>query len=432
MRLRTMFGTLAVMLVIAGVWMAVVADRIDSVMFYFAEGFIALAFAFVVYFYVKVIRSINAVVNGMDLLNEQDFSSKLARVGQSDTDRIIEVFNRMMSKLKTERLYQQEQNYFLDLIIKNSPMGVIILDLTNKVMAVNASAVRFLGVTKENNIYDLSLDKVPSPLAVRLNELKPGKAETIRVGNAMIYRCTLLSFADRGFHHPFILIESLTEEVMKAEKKAYEKVIRMIAHEVNNTIAGVTSSLDSLGDVLGEMEKTEDLQDVMRVCVERCYGLSNFITRFAGVIKIPDPILREENLNDCVSRCKKVMENLCNERNITLETNLYPESIPVAMDISLIEQVLVNIIKNSAESIGENGKIFITTNTTPAPMVEIADNGKGIDNETAGKLFTPFFSTKPNGQGLGLIFIREVLMKHDCRFSLLTGKDGITRFTISF
>ena len=101
------------------------------------------------------------------------------------------------------------------------------------------------------------------------------------------------------------------------------------------------------------------------------------------------------------------------------------------IDTTLFEQVLVNIIKNSAESIVNDGEISISTNSNP-PRLIIADNGKGIPSDTADKLFTPFFSTKPNGEGLGLIFIREVLLKHNCNFSLYTYDDGITRFTISF
>ena len=100
------------------------------------------------------------------------------------------------------------------------------------------------------------------------------------------------------------------------------------------------------------------------------------------------------------------------------------------MDSALFEQVLVNIIKNAAESIGTGGTITIRT-SSPA-RIEVVDNGPGITKETEAKLFSPFFSTKPNGQGIGLIFIREVLMRHGCSFSLRTYADGLTRFRILF
>lgn len=93
---------------------------------------------------------------------------------------------------------------------------------------------------------------------------------------------------------------------MKAEKKAYEKVIRMIAHEVNNTTAGITSTLDTVGQALSESEGMEDICEVMQVCTERCFSMSRFITRFADVVKIPEPNLAPVNLNDLVFSCKRI------------------------------------------------------------------------------------------------------------------------------
>ena len=91
----------------------------------------------------------------------------------------------------------------------------------------------------------------------------------------------------------------------------------------------------------------------------------------------------------------------------------------------------MNIFKNAVESIGQEGTVYIRT-SAGSPVLEVADTGRGIDKETASKLFSPFFSTKPNGQGIGLMLVREVLMKHHCTFSLRTGDDGLTRFTIHF
>jgi signal transduction histidine kinase len=205
----------------------------------------------------------------------------------------------------------------------------------------------------------------------------------------------------------------------------------MIAHEVNNSVAGITSTLDTVNDVLQSMEDTEDLCDVMKVCIERSYSMSRFITNFANVVKIPEPQLEEAKLNNRVVACKTFMENICLSKDIKLTMDLCEENPTVLLDISLFEQVLINIIKNSAESIEANGHISIRTSASPL-MLEIGDTGAGISKEVEAKLFTPFFSTKPNGQGIGLIFIREVLMKHGCTFSLRTYPDGITRFRICF
>lgn len=431
MKLKTLFFLLALLLL--GAWGILFFFTLKErgTLVYVGEAVITLSLIVLVYFYRKVVQPLNSIANGMDLLREQDFSSRLAPVRQAEADRIVDMFNRMMDQLKNERLRLREQNHFLDLLINVSPMGVVILDFDGKISMLNAAALRFLGYTAADELAGKSFQDLDAPLAGEIARLPKDTVETIRLSDAMIYRCSRLSFIDRGFAHPFVLIESLTTEVVKAEKKAYEKVIRMIAHEVNNTTAGITSTLETVGEALKEMDDTEDIQEVMKVCVERCYGMSSFITNFANVVKIPDPSLELVRLNDRVTACRMFMETVCRDRRITFHNELCPENPTVRIDTVLFEQVLVNIIKNAAESIGECGDIYIRTTASPVTL-EIADSGKGISREVEAKLFSPFFSTKPNGQGIGLIFIREVLTKHGCTFSLRTYPDGLTRFRISF
>ena len=432
MKLRIFFLLLALLLMVAwGLMFLIMPIKEVGWKFYLVEGIITLSLIYLVYFYHKVVKPLDTIANGMDLLREQDFSSRLKSVGQLEADRIVDIFNRMMQQLKEERLRLREQNHFLDLLISVSPMGVVILTFDGKVSMANKAALKFLEVDTEEDMLDKGMEDLKTPLAEEMSRLPKDTTETIRLSDSHIYRCSRLSFVDRGFAHPFFLIESLTSEVMKAEKKAYEKVIRMIAHEVNNSVAGITSTLDTVDDALQTMDETDDLREVMKVCVERGYSLSRFITRFADVVKIPEPQLEEVRLNDRISACERFLENICQDHQVDLRMDLCEENPWVEMDTSLFEQVLINIVKNSVESIEENGIITLRTSASPV-MLEVADTGRGISKEVETKLFTPFFSTKPNGQGIGLIFIREVLMKHGCSFSLRTYEDGITRFRICF
>ena len=431
MKLKSFFYLLAFLLIVVWIILLFIARQENGWRFYLIEGIITFSLVYLVYFYKKVIKPLNSIAGGMDLLQAQDFSSRLAPVGQREADHIVSIFNRMMNQLKEERLRLREQNHFLDLLISVSPMGVIILTLDEQISMANKAALEFLDAGTEEEVLNKTMDELTGSLAEELERMPKDTTATIRLSDSRIYRCSRLSFVDHGFAHPFYLIESLTSEVMKAEKKAYEKVIRMIAHEVNNSVAGITSTLDTVDDALQTMEDTEDLRDVMKVCIERSYSMSRFITNFADVVKIPEPQTEEVCLNDRVIACKRFMENICQSRNINLHLELCEENPVVNIDTSLFEQVIINIIKNSAESIGENGEIIIRTSVSPL-MLEIGDTGQGISKEVEAKLFSPFFSTKPNGQGIGLIFIREVLMKHDCTFSLRTYPDGITRFRICF
>lgn len=429
MRIKGFFGILVFLLLVLGGGLLFLSSRLNLIYFYIGEGLVLFILCYLPFFYRKIVKPLNSIGSGMELLREQDFSSRLSPVGQYEADRIVNVFNRMMEQLKNERLRLREQNNFLDLLIKASPMGVILTTLDEDLSELNPMAQKMLGIRQED-VLGKKMNEIDSPLAAELANVPKGETVTVRLNDSNIYKCTHSSFIDRGFQHPFFLIESLTDEVMKAEKKAYEKVIRMIAHEVNNTTAGITSTLDTVGQALSTEEGMDDICDVMRVCTERCFSMSRFITRFADVVKIPEPTLTPVDLNDLAFTCKRFMEGMCTDRNIKLRLEIDETLKEVKMDASLFEQVLVNIIKNAAESIEKDGEIIVRT-LSPA-TIEVVDNGKGISKETEAKLFSPFFSTKPNGQGIGLIFIREVLVRHGCTFSLRTYADGLTRFRILF
>ena len=356
MRIKFFFFILVLFLLGLGGSLIYFVGKMHFMHLYIIEVLIAFILIYLIVFYRKIVKPMNTIGSGMELLREQDFSSRLSRVGQYEADRIVNIFNRMMEQLKNERLRMREQNHFLDLLIQASPMGVVITNMDGEVSQVNPMAVKMLGVRLEEAT-GKRLEQVDSPLAAELATIPKDETAVVRLNDANVYKCTHSFFIDRGFRHPFFLIERMTEEVMRAEKRAYEKVIRMIAHEVNNTTAGITSTLDTVEQVLSAEDDMEDICDVMRVCTERCFSMSRFITRFADVVKIPEPTLAPVRLNELVSMCKRFMEGMCNDRQIALRLECDPEVGTVRLDASLFEQVLVNIIKNAAESIeGDAGR----------------------------------------------------------------------------
>ena len=384
--------------------------NVHPTIFYVAEGVLVVVLIFLVVFYRKVIRPIDTLTGGMELLRDQDMSTTLAPSGQKETDEIVKTFNALITRLRNEHLRLDEQNSFLNLLIDASPMGVILCDLSGNVKSMNPAAQKML---------------TPA-ISEAMKTLPLGEETTLRLSNSQIYHLSHLSFLDRGYQHPFFLIESLTSEVMKAEKVAYEKVIRMIAHEVNNNVAGIVSTLDLIGEEL-HSDTSKEALDASR---ERTQKMAEFVTRFANVVKIPEPQLTLCDLSEEVEACHSFLEGLCQTHHIHLTFNLTDEAIPVHLDTTLFQQALVNIVKNAIESITDKGEITITT---VSKTLTITDNGRGISPEVAQHIFTPFYSTKPQGQGLGLLLIRDILTKHGCTFTLITSPDdGLTRFTIVF
>jgi len=401
--------------------------------FLFIEGITLLAVVLFILLYNLLLKPFRTISDGMDLLKQQDFSSRLRLVGHKETDRLIEIFNKMMDQLKEERLQVREQNRFLDLLIQASPEGLIIMDYDERISRINPTGLRLLNLDSEDLVLGKRLDESVIEIGKSLASLKSDEDIVLRISGVILYRCIRSSFIDRGFPRPFILIEELTREALKIEKKSYENIIRMMAHEVNNSVAAVGSTLTIISDTL-KLHENNELSDVLpavEASFDRCNHLSRFITNFADVVKIPPPVLLKTNLNRLAYSVEALCSSECNHRNIRL-TLLLPE-IPVVLkaDGIQIEQVLVNLVKNAYESIRMNGEIRIVIQAF-SPQITVEDTGPGICEEIKEKLFTPFFTTKPQGQGIGLIFVREVLLNHGCKFTFNTNEDGKTRFCISF
>ena len=171
MKLKSLFFILAGLLI--AVWMILlfIATQENGWKFYLIEGIVTLSLFYLLYFYRKVVKPLNSIAGGMDLLQAQDFSSRLAPVGQREADRIVSIFNRMMNQLKEERLHLREQNHFLDLLISTSPMGVIILTLDEQISMANKAALEFLNEKTEEDVLNKTMDQLRGNLAEELNRL---------------------------------------------------------------------------------------------------------------------------------------------------------------------------------------------------------------------------------------------------------------------
>lgn len=395
-----------------------------------AEGGIVLLAVIGMLLYSRLVRPAQVMAMGMDLLREQDYNSRLAPVGQPDADRIINLFNDIMARFKVEALRVREQNHFLDLLIEASPLGIVSLGDRDVVQTRNSMACRLLGEDPAG----VALKDLKSPLAEVCMHLGNDESETIRLSDTMVYRCTRVQFMDRGMPRPFVLIEILTDEVRRAERDAYGKVIRVIGHEVNNSMASIRSLLQLLLEIKPWGDDEEELGQAVEGCVHRAALLSDFISSYTRVVKIPPARLEKISLSDAVAHMQPFLTSMASSAGVGI-TFTYPDKADEAgIDISLMDQAVINIVKNAIESIRsagdpESGRINVIV--SEGRRLTVTDNGGGISPEASQKLFTPFFSTKPSGQGLGLMLVAEILHRHNATFSLRT-EGAETRFEIAF
>ncbi|WP_161888047.1 sensor histidine kinase [Pontibacter russatus] len=366
---------------------------------------------------------------GIESIRDKDFSTKFMAVGQQDLDELVNVYNRMIDQLRRERVGQAEKHFLLEKLIQASPAGIILLGFDNQVESVNPAAERFLGQST-TALAGKHISQLPEAWARPLENLATGQSTTFRIHGTWTYRCHRAHFLDRGFQHYFLLIEELTEAILKNERQAYEKVIRVMSHEVNNTTGAINSILGSLQHYTPQLrpDDREDFEHVLQVATERNISLSRFMANFADVVRLPQPQKEPTDLHELLHRLHRLLQPELQRRHICLQWQLAPQPLVVPLDAQQMEQVLLNILKNAMEAIGSAGAITIATSLHP-PHLTISDNGTGIPSDVLPHLFTPFYTTKSNGQGIGLTMVRDILVNHGFDFSLTSG-DNHTDFLI--
>lgn len=374
-------------------------------------------------------RTDRVVQTGMELIGSQEFSNRLVETGLPETDRIVSLFNTMIDSLRGERIKNMEQENFTSLLTHASPMGVMMLDFDRKVSMVNPAFLKITDIGHEKDVLGKKVADIDVSLVRDMAAVALGKSEVIRGGNVMMYRCYHLSFIRNGARCEFYLLESLTEEVMKAEREAYEKVIRTISHEINNTMGGVRTVIQAMVDTAD----SDEVVDVLESCDDRCEQMCAFVSAYADVVRLPEPALRKTDLNAEVHRLMPFLGTVVGD-GVSLQFSPSPSPVFVMADTGMLQQVIVNIIKNAAESIDtQDGRIIVATGSDNRhSTLTITNNGIPISDEVSRNIFRPFFTTKKSGRGIGLTLIAEILTRHNARFSLHTTPDGLTSFRIVF
>jgi len=388
----------------------------NKVLFILSEVFILGSGALSWSLYRQLISPLNHLKEGIHAIKDRDFNVKFLPTGKREMDELIEVYNQMMDELRAERIKQEEQHFFLEKLIQTSPTGIIILDYDHQVKQVNPTALSMLGTQIEEVI-------------ALANELKAGGTKLIRPNGLRAYKLQKSHFIDRGFARFFLMIEEVTSEIFEAEKGVYEKVIRMMAHEVNNTIGPVNSilNLSLQTNKLWEEGDQEALKNALEVAVQRNQNLNLFMRNFADLVKLSPVNRRKMDLVALIYNVAALMEIKATEANVIFEFILPEDPFFILADLQQMEQAMINIVKNALEAMESAGVIRFVLKEG---RLVISDNGKGISEAHHEQLFSPFFSTKKDGQGIGLTLVREILVNHGFDFFLKTIKQGQTDFVI--
>jgi two-component system nitrogen regulation sensor histidine kinase NtrY len=390
----------------------------NKLFFIASEAFVLISLSISIGLYRQLIEPITYIKDGINAIKDRDFNVKFLLTGKTEIDELITVYNQMMDALREERTKQEAQHFFLEKLIHTSPTGIIILDFDHQIKQINPKALQILGAGAADFMNQVS-------------SLKPGDAKTVRIGNLNTYKVQKSNFIDRGFPRVFVMIEELTAELFEAEKNAYGKVIRMMAHEVNNTIGPVNSILNLTLDTkdFWQSEDKASLKNAINVAVDRNQNLNLFMRNFADLVKLSPVNKLRFDLVPLIRSVADFMQIRARQQDVAFEFDLPEKPFYISADALQLEQVLINIVKNAIEAIEWGGMIGFVLDPASRKLI-ISDNGKGISEALQEQLFSPFFSTKKDGQGIGLTLVREILLNHGFEFSLKTIAPHRTEFSI--
>jgi nitrogen fixation/metabolism regulation signal transduction histidine kinase len=354
---------------------------------------------------------LDLIATGAELIAERDFTSRFVPVGQPEMDSLIAVYNDMIDRLRDERLAAEEQAQLLDRIVEASPSGVVICDFEGEVEQMNPAARALM---------------TPELLA-EIRTLHAGESRLVNHAGPRRLKVWRAEFRDRGFAKTFFVIEEMTEELRLSEKAAYEKLIRMMSHEVNNSVGAVRSLLESSLSYAPQLreEDRDDFTNALTIASSRVDALNRFMAAFADVVRIPQPHRTRVNARDLVTRVAGLLKPELDARNIAIKLDL--EETTIEADESQLEQVVINVLRNAIDAAPSMIEIGLHDKT-----LTVSDSGIGIAPEAAHDLFTPFFTTKREGRGLGLTIVQEILNNHAFPYSLGNRPGGGAEFRVSF
>lgn len=388
----------------------------------------------------RALRPLEYTARFRDLLQDQDYAARMTRSKQPELDELISLFNTMLGTLYRERLELGEQRGFLDSLLEATPSAVIVFDFEGNISLMNASAHALLGLAdpKGKPLRHWSSSALPAQLdALPLND-----SQLLSDAEGRRYRAQRGQFFDRGFARHFLLVDEMTAELESSERATYEKLVRVLAHEVNNTVAATSSVLDSLLFYQAQLTERDgaDFATAIVAVRRRNVSLGEFIERFTRVIKMPEPELRPASVADIMDDILWLNREPCKSRGIDIGWARRDAVAPIRLDSQLMEQALLNIVKNAVEAVeatqaetGKPGAIrFALADEGHTIRLSIVDTGNRLGDLPARQLFTPFVTTKKGGQGIGLMFVREVLTRHGFSYRLAPLASQETEFEICF
>lgn len=346
--------------------------------------------------------------------------------------RLNRTLNRMKVIFEKERDRIKEQEVFYGKMLDNVGTGVIVMDDYGNVVYSNKAALDMLGVLTLMNIRQLS--GISPDLAEAFGKVVEGHGEKAAFINNMTRMTISLeaTFADFGNRKVKIIsINNISEEVEKSEAMAWNKLIRVLTHEIMNTVTPISSLSEAL---VGFTDKSTapELKEGLETISQSSKGLIKFVESYRNMTRVPTPVKKVLYLKDVMDRALHLLEPRLAETGVTCSYLSGEEDIIIYADIDQILQIIINIIKNAIQAGATEIRISAKVDAAESVIIDIANNGMPISPESRDEIFVPFYTTKQSGSGIGLSLSRQIMRLHNGNLTLTRSDDKETVFTLIF
>jgi len=406
--------------------------------------------SFQIYFLFHFITRTNRELSKfIDAIKHEDYSLKYpALKNKSSLAELHDSFNTILESFKNVRIEREMQFNFLQLIIENIEIGIVALNEKQEIVLMNTAAEKLLGVHKSKTWRQL---KIKADLFCTETEgifsggkkLIEGKQLDQSVNLSIeVINTTLLDQSTK-----LITINDIKKEIEQKELDAWIKLIRVLNHEIMNSTTPISSLTETILMLLQDKQTGQktlkeldeqviaDVIGSVKTIQKRSNGLYDFVNEYRKLTKVPPPKIEHVGVKDLIKDVIKLMQSSLSEKSIKLNFSINPDDLVVSLDPNLIDQVLINLIKNAIETVSEttNPIIKIVAGLeNEHPFISVSDNGQGIEPEILDEVFVPFFSTKEEGSGIGLSLSRQIMRLHGGSISVKSIQNNETTFTLSF
>jgi nitrogen fixation/metabolism regulation signal transduction histidine kinase len=424
--------------------------------FAFSRGdwFYALLFFGVSGYQIKLLieyldRSNANIATFLDSIEFDDLSYSFKTASDDPAvKRLHKELNEAMLKLRNSRREKDSEFLFFKNIVMHVGIGLMVFREDGNIEIFNSAARKLLKINRADNVNDL---KVVSETLVNVFEkLKTGGRELLRlkIGEELVQLSIYaIELTLRGENVKLISIQNIQNELEEKEMEAWQNLVRVLTHEIMNSVTPISSLAGIVEEelkpfVLDDEDKTltrEQLSDIhlsLQTISKRSDGLIHFVKEFRSLTSIPKPKPIQIMVRTLLEELTMLHKRDLADRNIQLTISVYPEDLTITADKNMVEQVLINLLRNAIQAFEdqENKLIEIkaSVNEKSRPGISVKDNGTGIDPEAMEKIFIPFFTTKKSGSGIGLSLSRQIMRQHQGTLTVKSTVGKGTEFFMRF